>query len=975
MSPTLPSPILVGRERELVALRACLDAALVGRGSLVLIGGEAGIGKTALAEALCREATERGALVLVGRCYDLTETPPYGPWIDLFGRYEHTGGMPPLPDAFAERGTVGAVASQALLFQQVLDFLMMLAARRPVILLLDDLHWADPASLDLLRFLARALPDARILLVSTYRADVVTRRHPLYMLLPVLVRESRSVRLGLQPFTNLAVHAFVATRYALPPGDEARLVAYLSRRAEGNPLFTGEVLRTLEESHVLQRGEGRWVLGDVSRTPIPTLLKQVIDGRVGRLGEEVRTLLEVAAVIGQDISLSLWAAMSGITEDALLEAVEPAIAVALLAEAPDNGGLRFSHALVREALYEGTAAARRRRLHRQSGETLAISPNADPDAVAYHFQHAGDTRAVDWLVRAGERAQRTFAWLTAAERYRAALTLLPNTGEGAAERGWLLYRHSRMRRYEDTRDSLASLDEALQLAEIAGDRALDALVHWTRGNVRYIGLQEYEALPEVVAAVETIATLLETERERIRAFEPTLAAYPPAGLATPYICIGRYRDLLAIAEGMPAPLRDGSIEDPITAVGGGRGGQAGYISLYGIVGRPVEAFAFARHHSARFRATRNYYRLAQIIAQELFLALTYETDDIALRERLAAGGEEAFHRTGTIGYGYTERVIWLDILVLEGRWEEARSLVDAEEHARNRVTPWLSSGFPGFLIRSLGENDGAWRLVREAVPGGVASEPGAIPFLRAQHGQRLAAVLCLDEGDLPKAHAWLQAHDRWLAWGGAALGASEGQALWAEYHRAAGDYVRAGYHAGQALARATTPRQPLALIAAHRLLGELETHAARHADAAQHLDAALALADACAAPYERALTLLALAELHAATGTPVHAHTLVDEARAICERLGAVPALARADALAARLAAPAPSSAAHPAGLTAREAEVLRHLAAGRTNRDIADLLFLSPATVNIHVTRVLAKTESANRTVAAAFAHRHGLA
>jgi len=121
--------------------------------------------------------------------------------------------------------------------------------------------------------------------------------------------------------------------------------------------------------------------------------------------------------------------------------------------------------------------------------------------------------------------------------------------------------------------------------------------------------------------------------------------------------------------------------------------------------------------------------------------------------------------------------------------------------------------------------------------------------------------------------------------------------------------------------------------------------------------------------------LLALAELHAATGTPVDAHTLVDEARAICERLGAVPALARADALAARLARAQQTSPAFLSGLTAREVEVLHLLAAGRTNRAIADALFLSPATVNIHVTHILAKTDSANRTEAAAFAHRHGLA
>src|SRR4051794_1799079 len=124
--PPHPPP-LVGRERELALVRDHVTASVSGRGSLVLIGGEAGIGKTALAEATCREAAERGALVLVGRCYDLTETPAYGPWVELFGRYRSTTALPPPPTAFARRGMVGEVTSQAWLFQQVVEFFTDLA--------------------------------------------------------------------------------------------------------------------------------------------------------------------------------------------------------------------------------------------------------------------------------------------------------------------------------------------------------------------------------------------------------------------------------------------------------------------------------------------------------------------------------------------------------------------------------------------------------------------------------------------------------------------------------------------------------------------------------------------------------------------------------------------------------------------------------------------------------------------------------
>jgi predicted ATPase len=146
--------MLVGRERELGVLRHHLDAALAGHGGLVLIGGEAGIGKTALAEAVGREARERDALVLIGRCYDLTETPPFGPWVEVFEQYRRMDGMPPLPAAFARRGTVGAVTSQASLVQRMQDFLVLLAAQRSLVLLLDDLHWTESASLDLVRAIA-----------------------------------------------------------------------------------------------------------------------------------------------------------------------------------------------------------------------------------------------------------------------------------------------------------------------------------------------------------------------------------------------------------------------------------------------------------------------------------------------------------------------------------------------------------------------------------------------------------------------------------------------------------------------------------------------------------------------------------------------------------------------------------------------------------------------------------------------------
>jgi DNA-binding CsgD family transcriptional regulator len=240
---------------------------------------------------------------------------------------------------------------------------------------------------------------------------------------------------------------------------------------------------------------------------------------------------------------------------------------------------------------------------------------------------------------------------------------------------------------------------------------------------------------------------------------------------------------------------------------------------------------------------------------------------------------------------------------------------------------------------------------------------------------RIAAELCLDHNDLPAAHAWLDAHDRWLEWSGAVLGRADGQCAWASYWLAARDIGRARQHAEQALTLASEPRQPLALLAAHRLCGTIEAHDSRLLDAHQHLDAALALADACAAPYERALTLLACADLALRSGANDRAGLALDEARAICLPLAAVPTLARIDALTARLGDQSSAMARTASiGLSPREIEVLRLLAGGRTNREIAETLFLSARTVERHITNLYAKIGAQGRAEAMAFARNLSL-
>jgi DNA-binding CsgD family transcriptional regulator len=362
--------------------------------------------------------------------------------------------------------------------------------------------------------------------------------------------------------------------------------------------------------------------------------------------------------------------------------------------------------------------------------------------------------------------------------------------------------------------------------------------------------------------------------------------------------------------------------------------------------------------------------------EELRIVLTYATEQRDLRRTLAAQAEEALPRAeGTLG-DTPARLGRLPLLLLEGDWSEIASLAE-RALTWSRYSIWVFFVEETFaLLASLrGERDRAWEYVRAMMPAGTATEPGACLFVPAIAAQRIAVNLALDSSDLATAQTWLATHDRWLAWSGVIPGRSEGAALWARYHHAAGDLSLASTYAERAVLLATEPRQPLALLGAYRVLGEIATAAGRYDDAERHLRAARTLADDCGAPYERALTLLAIAALRAATGDTATAQTVVAEARAICLPLEAKPALARADALIARLTARIAPVPTYPAGLSAREVEVLRLVAAGLTNPQVAEQLFLSRRTIEHHLQNIYHKLGVSSRAAATHFAVANGLA
>jgi len=993
------APLLVGRTLEQLFLREELAAVLAGRGRLVLIGGEAGIGKTSLARDLVPEAVARGARVLTGACYDLTNTPPYGPWIDLFDACAHDRDLPPPPAAFAD-GRLAHVPDQAALFAGVRGFFAELATTRPALLVLEDLHWSDPASLELLRHIAPRLRHWPILLLVTYRGDELTRRHPFAVQMPALVREADGLRLDLRRLDLAALHDLVAVRYRLPGADESRLVAYLDRHAEGNPLFATELLRALREEALLVSAVDGWTLAELDRVVVPSFLRQVIEGRVARLGEATRRPIAIAAVIGQEAPLALWAEVADLDDEALLTIVERAVDAHLLEADPDGRRVRFVHALTREALYAGTLPPRRRRWHRRVGEVLAVGPRPDPDTVAYHFQAAGDPRAGGWLVAAGDRAQRAYAWLTAAERLRAAAALIKDVEGQERARGRLMCRIAYLTRFSDPAGAIETIDAAAAVTVRIGDTVMAAETRWLRGLLLCYLDRFRTGLAEMAARFEALEAIPPGPARVSTALQAWLAEALPAAVASDVagdeqtvargdadasvvwrgVALGRF---LASAGHLRAAVDDcNRLNASLPGMPGARGRlravAAFNASGLGIaqagLGRPDEARAAFAQSSADFAELGHHAMVAFTLLNELVdVAATYDAANPAARRRLAAEAEAALDRTGgALRPGVSPRLVWLRCHVLDGRWDEADRILRDLPAPGNAYLRREITAAQTVLARHRGDPERAWEAIRGLLPDGPETEPGDLIHQEGLFLQRLAVELCLDGGDLPAARAWLATHDRWLVWSESVLGRADGRVAWARYHRVSGDIARARAVAADTLALALSPDQPLARLATHRLLGEIETELKNHAAAEEHLTAALDLATACDAPFERALTLLARADLRLETGPAGEVTALLDEVRGICGPLGATPLLARGEALAERLTSQ-PTSRRYPAGLTPREVEILRLLPRGLSTPEIAGILCISPRTVQTHLSNLYAKLRVGGRAEAITFAVSHG--
>lgn len=957
---------LHGRSSEMATLRAALEGALAGRGRLALVVGEAGIGKTSLVESIAAEARQRGALILSGHCYDLETASPYEPWIELLRSYRPAAPLPPLPAGLSNAELLETLSGKDALYEQVAGFLSDLSKHRPVILLFEDMHWSDQASLDLLRAVARRARSWPLLIAATLRDNEIAPHAPLYRALPPLVRESRPTRIDLLPLETEAIRLLVRERYGLPPADEGRLVAHLVRYAEGIPFYLEEVLRTLEHERLLRRGKQGWALANLTVAPVPPLVRHLIDERVVRLGESVQHLVQIAAVIGLAVPPDLWQAAAGIDDEAFADAVDAARQAQIIGETPDRAALQFSHALVREALYDGVPLLRRRAWHRRLGELLAQQPDPDPDSVAHHLLQAGDADAARWLIRAAQRAERCDAAWDAIARYEQAIPLL----QQAASSGKLAWLHTDLAesyRYVNPARSAMHLDAAEVLAQECADPVLALAIRWLRVRLRgFLGQNVLDDLQQCVAALDVLSA-----DERARLASMGRLNLPSRGLLAQWLAfIGGYREATTYAEAVMA-------EEPaeITAARHNEQGAA-LIALalaHASAGRSAEAKSEFVASREQFRAIDASFMTASTLKWELLeVEMAYATEDLEERHRLLDEYRRTMARLGSFAVFRGERpllqVFWP--AMLEGRWNDVRE----GALAYLRVPAWRVSALAalGELERRQGKFAAAWSRVRAAAPDGAESEPGSLYYVDALIVQRLAASLALDEGDRDLALTWLDTHDRWLAWSGRVLDRAAGSLLRARYHLALGERAEARRWAEQALAAASTPRQPLAILTAHRALGELAASEGALPEAETHLAAALALANACAAPYERALTLVEQIRMLAAQHRPEAAAPLQEEARAIFTRLGAEPALDRLDAAVALATAETPTP--PPAGLTRREVEVLRLVAQGLSYADVGARLYISPRTVGRHLQSIYGRLGVDSRAEATAFAFNHGL-
>jgi DNA-binding CsgD family transcriptional regulator len=996
MAGRVSSPILIGRSTELENLRVALRS-VDGRSTTTVIAGEAGVGKTRLVTEFTDLAESSGARVLQGGCVDLGDGAlPYAPLVEALrglvrrstedeldavlgqSRAELARLVPDLAAADERDSALGATESgQGRLFEMLLGLLVRLASERPLCLIVEDLHWSDRSTRDLLGFLVRNLREARVMLVLTYRSDELHRRHPLLPFLAELGRVSHVERIELEPFDRLesAAHLQAIAGQDLNP----RLIDSIHARSGGNAFFA-------EELFAAASGEGAGEL--------PSTLRDVLLARVAELAEPTQEFLRNASAAGRRVDPELVAAAAGLDETALYDALRESVARQVLIPDPTAGVERyaFRHALVQEAVYDDLLPGERSRLHAAFAGILESHPATHAsraEELAYHwFAAHNQPRALEAAVAAGQAAESRYAYPEALVQYERAIELWDHVPDAETRAGCdrveLLATLANVARFIEPARAVSHVRHAIRLVDEEADPIRFGLLHERLGRYAWM------------AGQGELATASYRTAMRVTPAEPpsVARARAVAGLAQITMLGGRFAESYPLADEALALARAVGARD--------------------IEGHALNTRAMDRSQAGEIEAALADMREALRIAEEaggvddIGRAIANETwiyDGAGRLEEALERTTESLARAGRLGlmrfFGTHALCAASDCLYRLGRWDEseraARSAGEIGPLGINRI---LVEELLARVAVARGRFEEAAERLSPLTP--LAERAVDIQFVvpvlaslaelalwegrpadAAQIAARLRAIDFTPEVKLGELYALgLRANAD-----AAELARARRTDLLEREAIAAGDDLLEALrerHAEVTRDRPVFERQSTAWL----LLCEAEwTRLHRTPDPVAWSTCAGAWDD-LGRPYVVAYARWREAEARlAAKGDRDEAAGALRAALETAERLGAEPLAGQIRSLAARarldlgpakdgaVAEPSPAGAATlDFGLTGREREVLVLVALGRTNRQIAEALFISGNTAGVHVSNILGKLGVAGRGEAAALAYRLGL-
>ena len=999
MAVRVSSPVLIGRSAELGRLRAALQAAHEGRSSATLLAGEAGVGKTRLVAEITALAQAEGAVVLLGGCIDLGEgSMPYAPVAEALrglvrradpdeleivlghGRTELARLVPDFgPVAEGSASGLSYGSGQGRLFELLLGVLERLAARAPVVFIVEDLHWSDRSTRDLLGFLVRNLRDVAVMLLFTYRSDELHRRHPLLPFLAELERTGRVERLALEPFDR---RESAQQLRAIAGHDlDAALIDSIHARSGGNAFFGEELLVAS---------------GEDGRTELPDTLREVLLARTADLAEPTQEFLRVASAAGQRVDPALLAVAAALDETTLYEALRETVARQVLVPDPTAGIERyaFRHALLQEAVYDDLLPGERTRLHSAFARTLEANSVGDASRaaeLAYHWHAAHDLpRAFEASVAAGDADEARYAFPEAQAQYERAIELWDHVPDAEARAGRdridLLAALASVARFHEPARAVSQIQAAIRLVDETADPVRAGLLNERLGRYAWIAGQG-----ELARSAYGTATRLTPSEPPSEA-----RARAVAGFAQVMMLGGRFAEAALLADEARTIAHD--------------------LGAREIEGHALNTRGLSRSASGEVDAGLDDLRAALAVAEELgvvddigrtYANLVWVLDTAGRLDEaldLADVAIETAERLGLMRFFGTHMLAGqADALFRLGRWEESeRAVRRADEIGPLGINEILIEELLGRLALARGRfEEAADRLLPLAT---LAERAEDIQFIGPVRSS--LAGLALSQGRPAEAASDVAAairqidHTPEVRIGELYALGIRANADAAEIARArrVTDGEGAAVEAGDALLEAIRRRhadvvatRPMfePLSTAWLLSCEAEaTRLHRHAEPEAWV-ASVEAWDALGRPYPAAYARWREAEARlAARGDRGLATSALRAALETAEALRAEPLKAEITALAgrARLAIETDAGAGHAQdadepdeaarfGLTAREREVLALVALGRTNRQIADELFISENTAGVHVSNILGKLGVTGRGEAAAIAYRLGLA